>query len=199
MFHYRQPAMVLGSAILAIVFAAQSAAAASVIGSSGNIGNYAFQDDHDNTRGVDCDYETHKETHHGSKAYWLDKLSIRGPQVFAWDNGSGTNQWVGWQFKVQNEAASATDAWTTIHTSSVTKAKVSISGGHQFARGTWIAPENLPNNTNYRVVVIIKWYARGGSSTVQGSLRASYDYYHVKGGGTSGPPYIRQTDCYVNN
>jgi len=47
----------------------------------------------------------------------------------------------------------------------------------------------------------MKWYQRPGSSTVNGQVRASYDYYHVKGGGTppSPPPTIRQTDCYVAN
>lgn len=195
----RRTAIVLGSVLLAVVFAAQSAAAATVLSSSGHIGNYVLHDNFDSARGVDCFYETHKETRHGVKGHWLDKLSIRGPEVSAWDNGSGTKQWVGWQFRVQNEPASETDAWTTVYTSSVTKAKVGISNGFQFDRRTWTAPENLANNKNYRVVITINWYKRTGSSNVKGTLKASYNYYHVKGGGATDPPTIRQTDCYVSN
>jgi hypothetical protein len=193
------PMAALVLAALATVSLAGNAAAATVLSSSGQIGNYVLQDNHDQTRGVDCFYETHQETHHGSPGYWLDKLSVRGPQVYAWDNGSGSKQWVGWRFQVQNEDTSASDAWTTVFTSTLTKAKVGISNGYQFARRTWTAPENLANNKNYRVMITVKWYQRGGSSHVQGTLKARYDYYHVKGGGATIPPTIRQTDCYVSN
>jgi hypothetical protein len=195
----RQPALVLGSALLALVFAAQPAAAATVLSTSGTIGNYVLHDNHDSTRGGDCVYETQKETHHGINAFWLDRLKARGPKIFAYDDGSGRKQWVGWQLRVQSEPASATDAWTNVFTSSVIKQKVSIAGGFQFDHRNWTAPENLPNNTNWRLVVILKWFQRGSSTTVQGTLRASYDYYHVKGGGATVPPTIRQTDCYVSN
>lgn len=186
----------LALAALATLSMAGTVAAATPISSSGHIGNYVFQDNADQTRGVDCFYETHQETHHGSPGYWLDKLGVRGPQVYAWDNGSGTKQWIGWQFKVQDEDASANNAWATVFTSPLTKANVGINSGHQFGRRYWIAPEKLPSMKNYRVVVIINWYKRSGSTKVQGTLKASYDYYHVKGGGTS---TIRSTDCYVVN
>jgi hypothetical protein len=195
----RQRALVLGSALLALVFAAQPVSAATVLSTSGTIGSYVLHDDHDHTRGADCDYETTKETHHGVNGFWLDALKVRGPQIYAYNDGSGTRQWVGWQFRVQDEPASANDAWANYYVSSVVKEKVNVSTGFQFDHRKWTAPENLPNDTNWRVVVVLKWYQRGSSTTVQGTLRASYDYYHIKGGGATTPPTIRQTDCYVNN
>jgi len=195
-----RPAMALGAGILAIVFAAQPVAAETILSMSGTIGNYAFQDNEDTTRGVDCDYETHKETHHGTNAYWLDKLKARGPKVYAYDNGSGSKQWVGWLFKVQDEGVAQNNAWVTVFTSSVVKSHASIGGGIQFASRFWTAPENLPNNKNFRVVVQVNWYKRPGSSAVAGTLKVSYDYYHVKGGGAVvTPPEVRTTDCYVSN
>jgi hypothetical protein len=195
-----RPAMALGAGLLAIVFAAQPAAAATVLSTTGTVGNYAFQDNQNSTRGADCDYATSKTTHHGVTAFWLHQLKVRGPKVYAYNNGSGTRQWVGWQFKVQNEPASSTNAWTTVSTSSVVKAHATIGTGIQFAARTWTAPASLPNNTNWRVIVVVNWYKRPGSTAVGGSVKASYDYYHVKGGGaTVSPPEIRNTDCYVNN
>jgi len=195
----RQSAVVLGSAFLALLFAVQPAAAATVISTTGTVGNYAIHDNHDTTRGADCDYETTRETHHGAKAYWLDAIKVRGPQIYAYNDHSGTKQWVGWQFRVQDEPASATDAWQTFYTSSVVKQRVNVSTGVQFDHRVWKAPESLPADTNWRVVVTLKWFTRPSSTTVQGTVRASIDYYHVKGGGATNPPTIRQTDCYVSN
>jgi len=195
----RKPILVLGPAFLALMFAVQPAAAATVISQSGSIGSYVIHDNHDSTRGADCDYETTKETHHGSNAYWLDALKVRGPQINAYNDHSGTKQYVGWQFKVQDEPASATDAWTTFYTSSVVKQKVNVASGFQFDHRVWKAPENPPADTNWRVVVILKWFTRGTTTTVQGKVTASIDYYHVKGGGATNPPTIRNTDCYVAN
>ncbi len=195
----RQSILVLGSAFLALLFAVQPAAAETVISQSGTIGNYVLHDNHDTTRGADCDYKTTKETHHNVTAFWLDALKVRGPQINAYDDQSGTKQWVGWQFKVQNEPAAANDAFTTFYTSSVVKQKVNVNTGFQFPHRVWKAPENPPADTNWRVIVILKWFQRGSSTTVQGKLTASYDYYHVKGGGATTPPTIRQTDCYVSN
>jgi hypothetical protein len=195
----RQPILVLGSALLALVFAAQTTAAATVISQTGTVGNYVIHDNHDSTRGADCDYETTKRTQHGIKAFWLDALKVRGPQIFAYDDGSGTKQWVGWQLRVQKEPVSASDAWQNVYVSSVVKERVNVSTGFQFAHRKWTAPQSLPNNTNWRVVVSLKWFKRGSSTTVQGTVLASIDFYHVKGGGATNPPTIRQTDCYVSN
>jgi hypothetical protein len=195
-----KPILVLGPAFLALLFAVQPAAAATVISQTGKVGNYTINDNHDSTRGADCDYETVKETHHSLNAYWLDALKVRGPQINAYNDHSGTKQYVGWQFKVQNEPASATDAWTTFYTSSVVKQRVTVGSGLQFPHRVWKAPENPPADTNWRVVVILKWFTRPGSTAQQGRVTASIDYYHVKGGGaTVSPPTIRQTDCYVSN
>ena len=86
---------------------------------------------------------------------------------------------------MQNEPAAANDAFTTFYTSSVVKQKVNVNTGFQFPHRVWKAPENPPADTNWRVIVILKWFQRGSSTTVQGKLTASYDYYHVKGGGAT--------------
>jgi hypothetical protein len=195
----RRSALVLSSVLLALVFAAAPAVAESNLGFNGQFGNYEFHDNADQTRGADCFYETHQETHHGNQGYWLDKLSIRGPKLFAYDNLSGTKQWVGWLYKIQTAPASNSDVWTTVYVSSATKAKVDLTHGYQFPRRTWVAPENLPNNTNYRVAVTANWYKRPNSTKVQGQIKVAYEYYHVKGGGVTNPPVIRNTDCYVAN
>lgn len=195
-----RPLLVLGSALIALLFAVEPAAAASIISTTGTVGNYQFQDNQNSTRGADCDYETTKETHHNIKAFWLDAFKVRGPKMFAYNDHSGTKQWVGWQFRIQNEPTSATDAFTDVFVSSVVKERVNVGSGFQFPSRTWKAPETLPTNTNWRVEVVLKWYKRPGSTTTQGTVKASYDWYHVKGGGApTTPPEIRQTDCYVSN
>jgi hypothetical protein len=187
---------VFGSLAMALALATQPVAAATVTKTTGYVGHYVFNDDLTTTRGADCVYEDHTELHRGVTGYWLDTLSIRGPRVYARHNSAGTKQWVGWRYKVQTQPSSdGTAPWTTIYTSSVAKAKASISSGYQFPRRTWYAPKSLPD-VNVRVFVLVYWYKRGGSTTVQGTVRASYDYYHVKGGG---PHTIRQTDCYRVN
>jgi hypothetical protein len=189
-------ALVFGPVLMALMLAVQPAAAATVKSTTGHVGDYAFQDDQNNTRGVDCVYETSKETHHGLKAYWLNKLSIRGPKVYARDNGGSSHQTVGWKYKIQTQPTSGGSApWTTIYTSSVAKHSASIGSGYQFGRRTWNAPESF-NDVNVRVLVIVNWYKRSDPSTVDGTVKATYDYYHVKGGG---PDSIRQTDCYRVN
>lgn len=192
----RLRAAILVAVSLAAVLAAQPVAAATVIGSGGTYGTYVLQDNADTTRGADCVYETSKETHNGVKGYWLDKLSIRGPKLHAYDDGSGKSQYVGWKYKVQTQPTSDSGApWKDIHVSPMTKRQVSIASGYQFPRRTYTAPESL-GDVNVRVVVVLKWYKRPGSSTSQGTVKASYDHYHVKGGGTE---TIRQTDCYRLN
>lgn len=194
----RKPILVLGPAFLALMFAVQPAAAATVISQTGNVGSYVIHDNQNTTRGADCDYETTMETHHGSNAFWLDALKVRGPQINAYNDHSGTKQYVGWQFKVQDAPASSS-TFTTFYTSSVVKQKVNVSTGFQFDHRVWKAPENPPADTNWRVLVILKWFKRGTTTVVQGKVTASIDYYHVKGGGATNPPTIRQTDCYVSN
>jgi hypothetical protein len=190
----RRPVMMLGSALLALLFAAQPAAAATVISQSGTIGTYQFQDNQNTTRGADCVYATN-----GSPGeHKLKTLKIRGPKIFAYNDHSGTKQYVGWKFLVQSEPVSATDAFTTFFSSSVVKERVNVSAGFQFGSRNWTAPGNVTSNTNWRVVVVLFWYKRSGSTTVQGKLTASYDYYHVKGGGST-PNQIRQTDCNGTN
>ena len=186
----RRPAMTLGSALLALLFAAQPAAAATVISQSGTPGNYQLQDNQNTTRGVDCVYATSGNP----GQHRLTTLNIRGPQIFAYNDHSGTKQYVGWKFLVQSEPVSSSNAFTTFFTSSIVKERVNVSAGFQFGYRHWTAPAHVTSNTNWRVVVVLFWYKRSGSTTVQGKVTASYDYYHVKGGGST-PHQIRQTDC----
>ena len=150
---------------LSALLAVQPAAAATVTQTSGTVGSYAFQDDHDTTRGADCVYEDHNETHDGATGHWLDKLSIRGPKIHAYDNGSGTKQWVGWKYKVQTQPTGTPNApWHDLYGSSVSKQLVSIAGGYQFPRRTWTAPASF-SDVNIRVVVVLTWYKRNAPPT----------------------------------
>jgi hypothetical protein len=116
--------------------------------------------------------------------------------MHAYADGSGTKESVGWRYKVQTQpTSSSSDPWHDLFVSTVTKKQVNVSNGYQFPRRTWTAPDSL-RDVNVRVVVVLIWYQRPGSSSVQGKVKASYDFYHVKGGG---PDTIRQTDCYRVN
>jgi hypothetical protein len=184
-------ALVLGPVLMGLLLAVQPAAAASGIHETGLVGPYQINDDHDTTRGANCDYETHKT----NGAYLLDDISVRAPFMHARDRGVGNQtQWVGWQYKIQR-TPTATTNFHTIFTSSVVKAKATETAIAPFTRRKWTAPETVRDG-NYRVKVIMLWYKPGTSTVEQGRVVANIDYYHVRGGG---PDTIRQTDCYKAN
>ena len=195
----RRPFLVLGPALFALLFAVQPAAAATVLSHTGQYGNFVINDNHDTTRGADCNYETHKEVHYLLNAFWLDSVKVRGPKIFAYNDGSGTKQPVGWMFKVQSSPAGNPNGWKTFYTSLSAKQLTTVHGGFQFSPVGWNAPENPPADTNWRVVMTLQWFKRGHPTLLTGRVVATIDFYNVKGGGATVPPTVRQTDCYVNN
>jgi len=179
-------AALFGPLLMALALSAQPAAAATVVHSSGDYGVYQFDDNHDTTRGANCDYHTHKT----KGSYLLADISVRAPRVYAVDTGGGIqHQLVGWKYRIQVQPLSG--PFTTVFTSSVVKANASDSVPAAFSRRTWTAPAHPSGN--YRVQVSLYWFKPNTSTTVGGKVVANIDYYHAREGANS---IIRQTDCY---
>ena len=188
-----RPMLVMGISLMALVLAVQPVAAATVTSSSGTYGMYQIHDDHDTTRGANCDYKTTK--HNG--AYALKDIGVRAPTIYAREkDNSNQRKWVGWKYAIQQDANRDGSGWQTVFTSSVAKAKATESDAANFGRRTWTVPSGMHLQGNYRAQVTLLWYKAGSSTIVKGKVVALIDYYHVKGGGTD---LVRQTDCYKSN
>ena len=180
-------ALVFGPVLMALLLAAQPAAAATGIHETGKVGPYQINDDA-TTRGANCDYETHLT----GGSYLLDDISVRAPFMHARNTGHGNQtQWVGWWYKIQLDKE-FDNTFSTIFTSSVVKAKATETTIAPFGRRKWTAPENVKDG-NYRVKVFMVWYKPGTSTVEQGRVVANIDWYRAKEGANT---QIRQTDCY---
>ena len=184
-------ALVFGPVLLALLLAVQPVSAATAVSSSGTFGVAYIADSHLGKQGATCDYKTSGS----SGSHPLKDISARGPQITAEDTGSGhPNRWVGWKYRIQRSPTSSTD-FHTVFTSTVVKAKATDNTPAVFTRRTWTAPSHVTTG-NYRVQVVLIWYAPGSNTQVQGKQVANIDYYKVAGGG---PDTVRHEDCYSAN
>jgi len=184
-------ATVFGPVLMALVLAAQPVAAAHVTSTTGHPGPYTIHDNETTTRGANCDYKTHPSSngHH-----LLKDISVRAPSVRARDTGPGNqSQWVGWQFKIDRDS-DTNGSYVNIFTSNVVKRMATETSSAAFSRRTWL-PASTPQG-NFRVRIVIYWYTHASNTNETGRVKATIEWYHVRGGG---PDTIRHNSCYREN
>lgn len=180
-----RPALALGTTLLAVMLAAQPAAAYTEPVETGHVGEYELNDDETPLRGANCLYET------GS--FDLDKISIRGPHNVHSSDGLPINQKqkVGWRYIIQRQLPPGTGTWSDYHQSSwVYKLVDGNTHPGQFARRTWTAPE-APTG-QFRVLIRIKWVKPGTATKTWGTAKTRYEWYKSKWNGNS---YVSQDRC----
>ena len=164
--------MALAGIVLALVLGAQSAAAATVVSSSGSFGMHVFKDSMTHP-GISCYYGNVSGSDGRQQALW--KIVINGPKVWAKNRTSGVDsQWVGWRYVVQHSQAGGAPPWKSYTTSSWVKAVSHDNAGVQFSSRTWTAPAN--KNWQWHVEIVMHWYKPGSSSTVSGSVTLMDQY-----------------------
>ncbi len=177
-----------GAALLA-VSAAAPAAADTVREQSGKYGAYQVNDQQNVANGVKCQYETHKE----GGAYRLDRLVVRKPYVHSYTSG---HQWVGWRYIVKRDH-DTNGTFQEVYRSSIVKAKATQATIANFSDRIWYAPESTSSlKGNYKVLLVLFWYQKPGSTQQSGKVVTEIDWYGVKGGG---PDMTRQNNCYREN
>ncbi len=186
-----RPAAMLGPVMMALVLAAQPAAAAHVTSTTGHPGPYTIHDNHDTTRGANCDYKTNQSS---NGHYLLKDISVRAPSVYARNTGPGNqSQWVGWQFKIDRDS-DTNGSYENVFTSAVVKEIATETTKADFSRRSW-TPASTPQG-NFRARIVIYWYTHASKTNEKGRVKATIEYYHVKGGG---PDIIRNNNCYREN
>jgi hypothetical protein len=180
----RPKLLVIGSALIALLIGAQSVAAATVLSHTGSIGPYSLTDATapSGHQAVICNYAISNEK--------LATIVVRRPQVKARNTSSARDsQWVGWQFIVQHETPSGR-TWSTISGSSFVKGKAFDNLAAPFTDRTWVGPA-VPTG-RYRILVVIRWYAPGSTSTIGGQMKLLDQNYESK---WNGHAVISQGDC----
>lgn len=186
-----RPAMVIGPVLMALMLAVQPAAAANVTSTTGHVGPYQINDEEAGPRGANCDYKTHPQS---NGQYLLKDISVRAPFVHARNTGPGNqSQWVGWQFKIDRDT-NFDGVYANVFTSSVVKRKATETSIADFSRRSW-TPASTPQG-NFRVRIVIFWYTHASSTNEKGKVKATIEWYHVRGGGTD---TIRNNSCYRAN
>src|SRR5262245_15512237 len=146
-------AAVIGSALMALVLAAQPAIAAQVTSTTGKVGPYQINDEQATTRGANCDYKTNAQS---NGQHLLKDITVRAPFVHARDTGPGNqSQWVGWQFKIDHDT-NFDNVYANVFTSTIVKRKATETTIAPFSRRSW-TPASTPKG-NFRVRIVIYWY-----------------------------------------
>jgi hypothetical protein len=175
---------VLATVLAALVVGAQPAAAYDLISADGRTGYWEAYDTQAGMRGANCLYE--------AASFDLDRITIRPPQMHG-DYPQLT--WVGWRYIVQRNAPPVGDQQFTDHyTSSIVKDRADDEAIGDFARRSWTAPESPTGQ--YRIRIVMLWYAPGSQSTVEGRVVLQYEWYKAKHG--SDTPYVNQGYCLPN-
>lgn len=183
-------AALLGPVLMALVLAAQPAAAAHVTNTTGHPGPYQINDEEGGPRGANCDYKT--QVTNGQ--HLLKDISVRAPFVHARNTGPGNqSQWVGWQFKIDRDT-NFDNVYSNVFTSNIVKRTATETTIAPFSRRTW-TPASTPKG-NFRVRIVMYWYTHSSATTVTGKVYATIQWYHVRGGG---PDTVRETNCYRSN
>ena len=176
-FRRRRPLVVLAAILGALLVGVQPAAAFSVLSSTGLTGSYSLTDadspsGHQSTI---CSYRT--------STYKLTAIEVRHPQVKARNRTSGRDsQWVAWQFIVQNQTPSGT-TWQTIYGSAFAKASAADNLAAAFTNRTWVGPADPTGK--YRILIVIRWYTPGSTSSIQGQVKLRDLYYESKWNGNA--------------
>ena len=179
-------ATVLGTALMALILAAQPVAAAHVTSTTGHVGRYTIHDKETTTRGANCDYKTHLS----NGQYLLKDISVRPPSVRARNTGPGNqSQWVGWQFKIDRDT-NFDGVYANVFTSAVVKRVATETSSADFVRRTW-TPASTPKG-NFRVRIVIFWYTHASKTNETGRVKATLEWYHARKGGAS---IIRHNSC----
>lgn len=179
------PILALAPAALAVLLVAQPALAEVVLKESGNYGPYEVYDQSAPRRGANCIYET------GS--HDLDSISVRGPHNVHSSNNLPTSQLqkVGWRYVIQRQVPRVVGPWSDYFKSSWVYEMVDgNTNPGQFARRSWIAPENPTGH--YRVLIIIKWVKPSTATQTWGTARIRYEWYKAKWKGNS---YVNPDTC----
>jgi len=172
--HHR-PLLVLASLVATLLVSVQPAAAFSVLSSTGLTGPYSLADaaTPSGHQSVICYYRTATSK--------LDRIEVRHPQVKGRNRTVGRDhQWDGWQFIVQHQTPSGT-TWQTIYASSFAKANAADNLAAAFTNRTWVGPSDPTGK--YRVLVVIRWYAPGSTSAIEGQVKLGDSYYESKWNG----------------
>lgn len=180
-------ALAVGLALLSALAAVQPAAAARILlDCTGDCADYELYDEMGSRHGANCLYET-------ATPHELDKITVRPPQMHGLATAPNDSK-VEWRFKIRRDPPGA-GTLDVIHTSSwqtsVANDQEVANAGDGFSRRTWVAPENVSGL--YHVVVELRWW-RSGSP--RGLVRAQYEWYKAKLGGTS---YSSSGDCSAHH
>lgn len=173
-------------ALAMLLSLAGPAAAYEIVSDSGPRGEFMLVDTADMPGGR-CGYSA--ENMAGVARFrWL---RVRAPQVFAADRNADQrdSRIVGWSFKIQRLQPGG--AWTNVAASSEQRARA-----YQDAAANLDPKKVYFHGTNdgsqYRALVIIKWYKPNGS--VEGKVKLLVSYYGVKW--TVGTPdYVYSGAC----
>lgn len=172
---HRRSVVVLLSVLAGLLVGVQPAAAYTVVSHTGVLGPYSLTDAGSpiGHQGATCFYKT--------STYKLTKIEARRPVVKARNRTSGRDsQWVSWQVIVQHQTPSGT-TWATVFASTFTKALAYDNQAAPFANRTWTAPATPTGK--YRVLLVIRWYTPGSSSTIQGQVKLRDSFYESKWNG----------------
>jgi len=184
LFRQRRPLVVIFAVFAMLLIGFQPAAAYTVVSRSGATGPYSLTDAAApfGTQGATCFY--------GTSSYKLVKIEVRRPQVKARNRTNGRDsQSVGWQFIVQHQTPSGT-TWATIYGSTFVKATAYDNLAASFANRSWVAPADPSGR--YRLLVVIRWYTPGGSSTIEGQVKVRDQYYKLT---WNGNPVLGDGSC----
>jgi hypothetical protein len=173
----RRTLSVLASAALVLLIGVQPVAATTLVSKTGVVGSYSLTDAATpaGSQGVTCAYDL--------VTYHVTSITVRHPSVKARNRTSGRDsQWVGWQYIVQHETPSGT-TWQTIYASSFRKAVAKDNLAAAFANRVWPAPADPTGR--YRVLIVIRWYAPGSSSVIEGQVKLRDAFYQSTWNGNS--------------
>ena len=179
--------LVLVPVLMALLLAAQPAAAFSFVSSTGTPGLYGESDIFAGPQGADCVYQSTKSHH----VYPLKDINVHGPYIYG---KSSHHRWVGWRYRIQRDT-NHDNVFGTFFTSSVVKAKANNNAPASFPVRKWTPPATLKEG-NYRVQLTLYWYASGSSTVVDSKIVGLIQYYKMKGGGNL---MVRTSDCYSTN
>ncbi len=165
----RRALLVPAALMVAFVIGTQSAAAATVLSTSGVYGKYVFNDSMTHP-GIDCYYGAVSAANQD-----LKKIVISGPSIWARDRTvHRDSQWVAWRYIVQHSQAGGAPPWQTYTTSSWVKAVAYDNAAFKFSSRTWTAPAG--KNWQWQVEIVMRWFKAPSSTTVAGQVKLMDEY-----------------------